>query len=320
MAREGGGSGRPPRRARRARAGHLVQYGLIRLARGLDRLLGPRRAGGLAAALGRLAYRPLGIRADVVETHLRQAFPDRDASWVRRTAAASYAHLGREGLALLRLSRLGRDDIMAVTRMPPELEDLRAAVAAGTGAILATGHLGNWEVAGAALAARGIPVDAVAQRQANPYFDRLINDTRSRLGIRVITRSGAPRAALRSLAESRVVALLPDQDAGSVGVFVPFLGRPASTHRGAAVLALRSRAPLFMGVMTRRPDGIYETRIQRIPVPAEGEFDDRVRTITAAFTRALEAEVRAHPEQYFWHHRRWKTTPPDWNGLPPAEV
>jgi Kdo2-lipid IVA lauroyltransferase/acyltransferase len=290
---------------------HLLEYGLILGARGMDRLLGPRLAERLAAALGRAAYRPLGIRAAVVEAHLRQAFPERDDAWVRRTAAAAYGHLGREGLSLLRLSRLGREQVLAATTLAPEVEALRAAAEAGTGAVVATGHLGNWEVAGAALAARGIPLDAVAQRQANPYFDRMINRARARLGIRVIPRGGATRAALAALAEGRVVALVADQDARGAGVFVPFLGRAASTHRGAAILALRSGAPLFMGVMTRRADGRYEGRVERIPDPPGGDFDEQVRYLTAGFTRALEAVVREHPGQYFWHHRRWKTAPPE---------
>jgi Kdo2-lipid IVA lauroyltransferase/acyltransferase len=296
---------------------HRAEFGLILLVRGLDRVLGARFMGRLMAGVARLVYRPLRIRAAVVEGNLRHAFPDRDEAWVRRTAAASYAHLGREGLSLLRLSRLSREDILAATRLGPDFEELRAAAAAGTGAVVATAHLGNWEVAGAALAARGLALDAVAQRQSNPYFDGLINRARARLGIRVIARGGAMAKALASLGEGRIVALVADQDARGSGVFVPFMGRPASTHRGAAVLVLRSGAPLFMGVMTRRADGIYEARVERIPVPSEGEFDERVRAVTAAFTRSLEREVRAHPEQYFWHHRRWKTSPPDgWNGPP----
>jgi Kdo2-lipid IVA lauroyltransferase/acyltransferase len=300
---------------------HRAEYALILLVRALDRVLGAGVMGRLAAGLGRLAYRPLGIRADVVEAHLRQAFPDRDEQWIRHTAARSYAHLGREGIALLRMSRLDRDQVLAATTFGPDFDELRAAAAAGTGVVVATGHLGNWEVAGAALAARGVALDAVAQRQANPYFDRLINRARARLGIRVIPRGGATSRAMAALREGRVVALVADQDARTVGVFVPFLGRLASTHRGAAVLALRSGAPLFMGVMTRGEDGVYEGRVERVPVPAEGEFEERVRAMTAAFTRALEREVRAHPEQYFWHHRRWKTAPPeDRSGARAADV
>jgi Kdo2-lipid IVA lauroyltransferase/acyltransferase len=290
---------------------HLMEFGLIRLALVLDRVLGARRAEALAAALGRLAYRPLGIRAAVVEAHLRQAFPERGEGWVRSTAAESYAHLGREGMALLRLSRLGTRDVLAVTDMPPALERVRAAVESGTGAVVVTGHLGNWEVAGAAIAARGIPVDAVVRRQSNPRFDRMIRAARARLGVRVVDRADGTRGSLRALRESRVIGLLADQDAGRAGIFVPFLGRPASTVRGPAVLAIRTGAPLFVGAVLRRPDGRYEGRIDEVPVPESGEFEERVLALTAAYTRVLEAAVRRDPGQYFWQHRRWKTQPPD---------
>jgi Kdo2-lipid IVA lauroyltransferase/acyltransferase len=178
---------------------HLVEYGFILEIRLLDRILGPRLSGEVAGELGRMAYRPLRVRADVVEQHLRRSFPDRDEAWVRRVAAESYAHLGREGMSLLRLSRLGREQILEVTTIDEGLAELQAAVDAGSGAVVATGHLGNWEVAGAALAARGIPLDAVAQRQSNPYFDGLINRARARLGVRVIPRGGASAAALAAV-------------------------------------------------------------------------------------------------------------------------
>ena len=296
--------------SRRGAVRNRLEVLLVRAVQGVDRVLGPRVAGAVIAGAARLAYRPFGVRRGTVERHLRQAFPDRDERWIRRTAAAAYAHLGREGLSLLRLYRLGREDVIAATRMAEGLDALRAALAGGKGAVLVTGHFGNWEIGGAALAARGIPLDVVAQRQANPRFDRLINDARSRLGMRVIYRGRAPKDALRGLREGRLVAFVADQDARRAGVFVPFLGRPASTFRGPAVLALRSGAPVFIGTAERAPDGRYDVRIRRIPDPPPGDADARAVALTAAYTAALEAAVRARPEQYFWHHRRWKTAPP----------
>lgn len=300
--------------SRRGGPRHRLEVLLVRMIQGVERVLGRRVAGGLVAGLARIAYRPLGIRRATVEGHLRQAFPDRDERWVRRTAAASYAHLGREGLSLLRLYRLGQEDVVAETRVLEGLDALRAAVADGTGAVLVTGHFGNWEIGGAAIAARGVPLDVVVQRQANPLFDRLINDARVRLGMRTIYRGRATRDALRGLREGRVVAFVADQDARRAGVFVPFLGRPASTFRGPAVLALRSGAPVFIGTAVRAPDGGYDVRIRKIPEPPAGELEERTDALTAAHARALEESVRAHPEQYFWHHRRWKTAPPEAGG------
>ena len=308
--------------SRRPSTQHRLEFALIRLARWLDRRLGAARAEAMAAALGRLVYRRLRIRADVVEEQLRRAFPDRDEAWVRATAAASYAHLGREGMSMLRLSRQGREDVIAATDVEG-LEAMRAAVEAGTGAVLVTGHFGNWEIGGAALTARGIPLDVVAQRQANPLFDGLINQARERLGMTVIRRGNATKEALRTLRAGRVIALVADQDARGAGLFVPFMGRPASTHRGPALLALRSGAPVFIGTAVRRPDGGYRVRVTPIPVPDVQDPDARLLALTREHVAALEAAVREEPGQYLWQHRRWKTAPPaggPGNGGEPGSV
>lgn len=296
-----------PRPTLAHRAEYLLLRGVIRV----SGLLGEEGAGRLWGALGRLAYRPLGIRRAVVEEHLRASFPERDERWIRETAAASYAHLGREGIAMLRLAALSPEEVRARTEIEG-LDGLLAAVEAGQGAVMVTGHLGNWEIGGAALAVRGVPIDVVAQRQSNPLFDRLVVETRERLGMRVIPRGRATRQGLRSLREGRVVALVADQDARGAGAFVPFFGRLASTHRGPALLALRTGAPLFVGLgMIRTPEGGYRARIEEVVVEREGEVDDVVHRMTAAFTARLEAGVRAAPDQYFWHHRRWKSRPPE---------
>ncbi|MFO7893228.1 MAG: lysophospholipid acyltransferase family protein [Longimicrobiales bacterium] len=126
----------------------------------------------------------------------------------------------------------------------------------------------------------------------------------------VILMGAATKPALKALRAGRAVALLADQDARDRGVFVPFFGRPASTHRGPALLALRSGAPVFMATAVRRPDGRYRIRVRRVPVP-DGEDDaEREERLTAALAAALESVVREDPAQYLWHHRRWKTRPP----------
>lgn len=303
------GSTAPSTAERHVSPQHRVEYALVLAARALDRVVGPRVSSALAALLGRFAYRVLRIRRRVVENHLRQAFPERGDGWIRRTAAASYAHLGREGMSMLRLSRLGPEDVVRSTGVDG-LDALREAVQAGRGVILVTGHVGNWEIGGAALAARGVPLDVVARRQGNPLFDRLLNRARERLGMRVIEFSRATRESLRSLRAGRAVALVADQDARRSGIFVPFLGRPASTFRGPAVLALRSGAPVFIGTAMRRSDGGYDVRIRRVRDPAAGDPEARARELTAAYSAGLEAVVRSDPAQYLWHHRRWKTPPP----------
>jgi KDO2-lipid IV(A) lauroyltransferase len=108
-----------------------------------------------------------------------------------------------------------------------------------------------------------------------------------------------------------VVATLGDQDAGQRGLFVDFFGRPASTHKAVALLALEHRVPmLVIGVRKVAEPMRYQIVVEDHILPEE--YDDRpdaIKVLTQRFTAALERVVRAAPEQYFWLHRRWKHQP-----------
>jgi KDO2-lipid IV(A) lauroyltransferase len=290
---------------------HRLEHAGFRLLSRLLRVLPERAALGLGALLGRFAGGVLRIRRREVDAHLALAFPERPPSWRRRVAAASYAHLGREAVALFRMAGMDAADIRARTSVHG-LEELEGALAAGTGVVVVTGHLGNWEIGGAALTARGLPVEAVAKGMANRRFDRDLVATRERLGLRVVGMEEAPRRILRALREGRVAALVADQNFRRGGVFVPFFGVAAATAKGPALFALRTGAPLFLAVSLREEGAPPRYRVDLRPVTVEptGDLEADVRRLTEAYTAALEREVRAAPGQYFWQHKRWKTRPP----------
>jgi KDO2-lipid IV(A) lauroyltransferase len=290
---------------------HRLEYAGFRAALAATNLLPEKMAESLGARLARLGYRPLGIRADEVERNLKRAFPDTTPEWRREIAAASYAHLGREMVAMMRLSEMPRAELLARTeiidieRIGPYYRE------SGRGAVVIGGHFGNWEVGAAMIAARGYPVSMVAQRQSNPLFDRHLVAARERLGIRVIERGQAPRLALRALRNAEVVVFGADQNAGRTGVFVPFFGTPASTHRGPALMAVRTNALVFVATPIRIGNDRWRMGLDEVVVDRTGEVDDVVLRLTRAFTERLEAAIRREPGQYLWQHRRWKTRPPE---------
>ena len=143
------------------RLGHALEYGLFRVVTALVSALPEGAALRLGAFLGWVGGSALRIRRADVDRHLALAFPDRDAAWRRRVARASYAHLGREAVSTFRVTSRGPAEVVARTTMVG-LEAFQGALAAGRGVILVTGHLGNWELGGAAFSARGLQVDAVA--------------------------------------------------------------------------------------------------------------------------------------------------------------
>jgi Kdo2-lipid IVA lauroyltransferase/acyltransferase len=301
-----GGAGGTEGHSARHRAEFVIARALERAASALPE----RGADAFGRGLGRTAYR-LRLRRAVVEDNLRRAFPDADEAWLRRTCLAAYEHLGRESMAILRLSRLDPDAIVERT-VPVGLDELLAAREEGRGVILATGHYGNWEIAAATVAARGIPIAAIVRRQGNRLVDARLDLLRRRLGVETISQREAPARVPRILRANGVVGIVGDQDARGAGVFVPFFGRPASTHRGPALFALRLRAAVFACVARRLPGSAvrYEVSGRRLPVPASADPETDVRALTADLAAHLEAEVRRAPEQYFWFHRRWKTPPP----------
>lgn len=266
----------------------------------------------IGAKLGALGYRPLGIRKRVVERQIAAAFPAMSQEEVIELARASYEHLGRSAIETALLNSLGRDGIQRLVETVDGWELIEEVMAARKGAVLVTGHIGNWELAGAYVAARGIPLDAIVRGMANPLFDAYLNHTREEIGITVVHDSEAVRRTPRSLRGGRAVAFVADQGVlGLASTFVPFFGRPAKTPRGAAVFALRFDVPVLFVVALRKPNGCYRLVVERIETDKTGDKDRDVDAIVARYTEHLERWVRVVPAQYFWQHRRWRRQPPD---------
>jgi KDO2-lipid IV(A) lauroyltransferase len=270
------------------------------------------KAAALGERIGALGYKPLGVRRDVVERQIAAAFPGLDHDEVLRIARQSYEHLGRTTIETALLGRLGNRAVLDLFEGADNWACVERAMAGGKGLIFVTGHLGNWELGGAYLAARGIGLDVVVRNQENPLFDSYITRTRERLGMTVVRDSEAVRRTPRSLKAGRAIAFLSDQGVlGLASTFVPFFGRPAKTPRGPAVFALRLKVPVVFGTAIRQPSGKYRISFEPVTVQDTGNRERDVDAVVAEYTKTLERWVRKAPEQYFWHHRRWKRQPDD---------
>lgn len=294
---------------------HRVEYYALRGAvAALDRL-NIRRAAAVGQWLGALGYRPIGVRRAVVERQVRAAFPGLDEAEVVRIARESYESLGRTTIETAVLPALSREQVLALFSRVDGWDIVERARAQGRGILFVTGHLGNWELAGSYVAARGIPLEAVARRMQNPLFDRYLTQTRQRIGMSVIHDADAVKRVPRAMRESHAVAFLVDQGAvGLASTWVPFFGRYAKTPRGPAVFALRLGAPVVFGAALRQPDGRYAIGFEEVKVEPTGDREADVDRIVAEYTATLERWIRRAPGQYFWHHRRWKHQRP---GTPP---
>ena len=265
---------------------------------------------GAGAALGSLTG-ALGIRRRVAEANLALAFPERTPAERAAILAAHYREVGRIATEYARLPELatapdGR--VVAEVHGLEHFERMR-----GRGAIVMTGHFGNFELFGSYFT-RLNPIDFVVKPLSNPRVEALVADLRRRAGVGLIPLGGGLKHVFRALRAGHWVAMLADQDARRHGVFVPFFGRPASTPEGPARIALQLGVPIMMGFMRRRADGRHRVDFEPPHLPAGEASEDNVVALTAWHTARLERAVREAPEHWFWLHRRWKTPPPETPG------
>lgn len=290
------------------KASHPFEALLVRaLIRGV-RAMPWRSSLRFGAALGDLAH-ALGIRRAVAEANLASAFPDRAQPERERILAGHYRQLGQVACELARLGELARAPEGQVIAEARGLEHLEAAQLAGRGAILLTGHYGNFVLMCAWLGRRH-PVDLVTQPMSNSAVNAVRLGVLAEVDMGLITPGPRLRRVFAALKSNRCVAMIADQDARDRGVFVPFLGRPSSTPVGPAALALRTGAPIVMAFITRREDGRHDVDVlPPLEMPGPGATD-AVHALTALHAASLDAWVRKHPEMWLWLHRRWKTSPP----------
>ena len=189
------------------------------------------------------------------------------------------------------------------------LEHLDAAMKKG-GVILLGCHMGNFELMSGAMAkAKIFPIGLYRKFDFKP-LERVMLETRQRLGTTMIPlRKAAPKIA-KALEEKKVVATLLDQNVDWYkGVFVNYFGQPACTNSGLAKLALRSKAAVVPMFIVKKKGRYIHEFLSQIPITITNDPIKDVEINTQAFVSAIESMVRRCPEQYFWVHNRWKTRP-----------
>ena len=242
--------------------------------------------------------------------NLALAFPDQSTAARRRLCRASFRHLGMTLVESALL--LVADPGLMLSRVSVDgLEHLRAAAGTPGGVLLLTGHFGNWELLGLAHILAGLPLAVVVRPLDSPLLNRLAERLRARTGAELIAKRRALPAVVDALRRGRMIGILLDQNASRAeGVFVPFFGRPTSTSRSLALLALRTGRPIVPVFIHREPDGRHRVVLEAaLGRPAAGSPDAAVLELTAQCAQRTEATIRRWPEQWFWLHRRWRTRP-----------
>ncbi|GMU20757.1 MAG: hypothetical protein AMXMBFR13_08530 [Phycisphaerae bacterium] len=297
--------------ARRAFIDGLV-YAAVRLVSMVFQIFPIDMNLGTARWMGSLWYRIMPRHRERAVTHLRLAYGGQlSHREMEQMALASMQQMTMMAVEMLFTPRLINEwswpRHVRLRNIGPALE----ALLGRRGAILVTGHYGNWELLGFTLTALGFPLVAVMRPLDNPYLNRHVMDVRARRGLQLLYKKGATRSAGEILAGGGILGFIADQNAGHKGLFVDFFGQKASTYKSIALLAIEHQVPVIVGYARRQSRRFeYEVGCQRVIRPEEwAGQDNEMAWITQEYTRAIEEFVREQPEQYLWIHRRWKSRP-----------
>lgn len=286
------------------------EYLLARFFIHLFRVFPYRVAVGGGALLGRLFYLADRRHRSVTLENLNAAFGKEKSERERkRIAVGVFENIGRSVVEFAWIQ--GKPASELVNRTTFEgLEHYEAAIREKKGGVILTAHFGNWEWMGTAISLLGKRMNVVARPLDNPDLNLMVNAWRERYGNRVLNKRTSAAELLKLLRAGELVGILLDQNtAANEAVFVDYFGRPAATHKGLAVLALRTGAAILPTFIIRE-GGRHRVIIEkRLEIVRTGDLERDLREATALFTRTIESAVRRYPDHWLWVHRRWKTKP-----------
>lgn len=271
---------------------------------------GVRGVTRLAVFLGALMWRLLVRRRETTVRRIaeRLAVPDDRA---RDIARASFTHTARSFLDILIAGKLGSGEIPFGNGEWQEM--MRRMAETERPIVVVTAHFGPWEMGGSFMSRiPGKRVLSVVRKYGDPAVHAFIRELRLEYGLETVDHRDAAGTVLSALREGGIACFLADHNSSRrESVFLPFLGKDAAVNMGPALLAVRARALVQPNFIRREADGSMSCHCDEPLDTAllSGPVDERVRQVALYYTQAIERQVQACPEQWFWMHNRWKTRP-----------
>lgn len=282
---------------------HRLQDAALAVLIGLARQLPMHRRVPFMGWVVQYLVAPVAGTGRRVRSNLAHVMPELTPAQRRRLAARVHNNIGRAFIELFS----GTDFLRLAAAMPLEgagVAALEDAHARGRPVILVTAHLGNYDVARAALLARGYRVGGLYMPMSNPAFNARYIAAIGAIGQPLFERGRAGLGSmLRFLRRGGMLGMVADHYMEH-GVVLDFVGKPARTALSAAELALRHDAALVPIYGIRQPDGLSFRVVAEAPIPHGDPL-----AMTQALNDSASARIRAHPEQWYWVHRRWKKVP-----------
>ncbi len=272
--------------------------------------LPPRLAYGLGERLGDLVYAGLASRRRVTLENLALVLGEQLSPHERQGLAREvFRNLGRHIVDFAHLRHLNAARIQQMCVNSEAVAHLDALAARGNGLLIISAHFGSWELLPALRLLLQTPLNVIVRPPDNPVVHRLSEAYRQRCGYRsIIKRQQAMRESLRVLHRGEMLGVLMDQSSvHNEAVEVEFMGIKTFTPMGPALLALRAKCAVVGIFLVREAPGRHRVVVtDEIPIARTGDVQRDLEENSRRFNRVIETQIRQHPDQWFWLHRRWK--------------
>ena len=259
--------------------------------------------------LGGLAFWLASEQRELACEHLRCSLTLHDERRVKTIAKQCFENLGKTAVEFMQFPCLDRKQLQRYVTFEGT-EHVERALANGNGAIILTGHFGNWELLAASISATVAPLTPIVRELRSPRLNALVSSYRQKAGYTTIDRDTGIRHALRCLKRNELLGIVADVDTSVSGVFVDFFGRPAYTPYSPVAIALKTGAAILPTFIIRQPDGLHRAIIEPPLALKRTHAKEKDLVVnTQKFTKIIESYIRRYPAQWIWMHQRWKTQP-----------
>lgn len=263
----------------------------------------------VGAGFGRLAFWFAATERCRACEQLRRSLNISDNRRATVIAKRCFENLGKNVVEFLRFPCMDAAQLQRIVIFEGA-SHIEAALARGKGAIILTGHFGNWELLAASISAQVAPLTPIVRELRSARLNTLVSSYRAQAGYATIDRDTGLRSALRCLKRNQLLGIVADVDTKVKGVFVDFFGKPAYTPYSPVAIALKTGAAILPSFIVRQPDGTHRAIIEPpLALERAAVNEEELVVNTQKFTKIIEGYIRRYPEQWVWMHERWKTSP-----------
>lgn len=287
-----------------------LEYILLRIAESLNSFLSLFQNNIFLLTVSNLLFYILVPIRTISKQNLELAFPNYSKYSIKQIQLHCFKHLLTTTFEIFSIEHVYQKQFNNWIQYSTGSKELiEKAYKSGRGILIVTGHYGNWELLALAIAKLKKPFNIIYRPLDNPLIDKYIYEIREKYPANLIKREDTMKLGIPALNRGEILAITIDQNQKTNSIFVPFFNHLAATAKGAAILARRTNAEVFMGYIHRNENLTHTVTFDPLTCSKTPSVKKDILENTTLFTQTFEKIVINEPKQWFWFHPRWKSRP-----------